>query len=253
MSSQPTPAAFFSRGHVFHSRLGKQKNAFRYPVFTFLFPCHAEKAVQADLRRQSHGLIALRARDFLIKKSDSFDQGIRSFLQEHAGYEPEEVWLQSFPRMFGYAFNPVSFWFCKRDGVLEAVLVEVNNTFGERHFYWVHPGRPILQGEVLRAEKVFHVSPFYPVEGYYEFNFQLGEKSSRVDINYYSNEGVLLLLTWVEGVFTPLAEQKLLPLIRSYGWMTPLVVFRIHWQALRLWIKKVPFISKPPPPLKKVS
>jgi DUF1365 family protein len=77
--------------------------------------------------------------------------------------------------MLGYVFNPVSFWFCHdRGGALRAVLAEVNNTFGERHNYLVAhaDGRPIRDGEALRARKLFHVSPFLAVHGDYRFRFE---------------------------------------------------------------------------------
>jgi DUF1365 family protein len=80
-----------------------------------------------------------------------------------------EVWLHCYPRVLGYTFKPVSFWYCHRtDGSLRAIVVEVNNTFGERHCYLLDAPR---YGVELRARKVFHVSPFCKVEGDYRFRF----------------------------------------------------------------------------------
>ena len=84
------------------------------------------------------------------------------------------------PRMLGYVFNPVSFWFCRdRSGALRAVLCEVNNTFGESHCYLVHHDdlRPIEPDAWLDGRKAFHVSPFLPVEGGYRFRFRLDERT----------------------------------------------------------------------------
>ena len=76
-----------------------------------------------------------------------------------------EVWLQTYPRVLGYVFKPVSFWYCHRgDGSLAAIVVEVNNTFGERHCYLLD-GPDLAWGRELRARKVFHVSPFCAVAG----------------------------------------------------------------------------------------
>ena len=91
-----------------------------------------------------------------------------------------EIWLHCFPRMLGYAFNPVSFWFCeRRDGALRAIVCEVHNTFGERHCYVLahDDDRPIAWGETLRARKVFHVSPFCAVAGSYRFRFLLAARA----------------------------------------------------------------------------
>ncbi|MBS1972461.1 MAG: DUF1365 domain-containing protein [Bdellovibrionales bacterium] len=246
--------AFFLHGHVGHSRLGIKENGFRYPIFNYLFCCRDEESISSELRQRFHRVLGLRARDYLDGQAESFDRGIREFLKIHCKYEVEEVWLQTCPRMFGYVFNPVSFWFCKRNGELEAVLVEVNNTFGERHFYWLYkPGEMIHPFQWLRAEKVFHVSPFYPVDGYYEFRFQFTGEKSRVDIVYFSEAGKIRLITWIKGNLKPQAKQTLFSLLWRYGWMTPLVVLRIHWQALKLWCKRVSFFSKPEPPTKEIT
>lgn len=246
--------AYFSHGHVGHSRLGIRENFFKYPIYNFIFRCEDEDSVKSKLQSSFWRLLGIRAKDYLSGEADSFHRGVKDFLQKHCHYEAEEVWLQTMPRMFGYAFNPVSFWFCKRAGHLEAVLAEVNNTFGERHFYWLHvPGMEIYPNQWLRAEKVFHVSPFFPVDGYYEFRFQLSETKSRADIIYFSETGKVRLITWIEGAFRSIEEQSLIGLLWRYGWMTPLVVARIHWQAFKLWRKKVSFYSKPEPPSKDVT
>jgi uncharacterized protein len=80
-----------------------------------------------------------------------------------------EAWLHCYPRVLGYTFKPVSFWYCHRaDASLRAIVVEVNNTFGERHFYLLdHP----RYGHATVADKVFHVSPFCQVKGHYRFLF----------------------------------------------------------------------------------
>lgn len=246
--------AYFSHGQVGHVRLGIRENSFKYPIFNFLFRCQDEEAVVEEFQSRFWRFLTLRGKDYLSGETDSFELGVRNFLNRHCQYDAEEVWLQTMPRMFGYGFNPVSFWFCKKAGQLDAVLAEVNNTFGERHFYWLHvPGQAIVANEWLRAKKVFHVSPFYPVDGYYEFRFQLSEQKSRVDINYFSDTGKVRLVTWIEGRFLALEEQSLMGLLWRYGWMTPAVILRIHWQALILWRKRVAFFSKPAPPSKEVT
>jgi hypothetical protein len=162
-----------------------------------------------------------------------------------------EVWLHTFPRMLGYLFNPVSFWFCHRlDGRLRAVICEVNNTFGERHCYLLaHPdGRPLTFGEELTAAKTFHVSPFCAVAGRYRFRFMLtarGRFIARID---HDDDDGPLLQTSIEGSLRPLRDRDLATVLLRYPAFTLTVVLRIHWHALRLWLKRVPFFSKPPAP-----
>ena len=106
---------------------------------------------------------------------------IDALLADHGVTDADgEIWLHAFPRVFGYVFNPVSFWFAHRgDGTLRAIVAEVNNTFGERHCYLLShdDGRPLAWGEELHARKVFHVSPFCAIEGHYRFRFMLRERS----------------------------------------------------------------------------
>ncbi len=246
--------ASLSHGHVMHARHGKIKNAFRYPVFSLFFCLAEEPLVVKTLQTRFRSLLSLKAQDYLHGDANSLERGIRDFLLQNCAYEAEEIWLQTFPRMLGYAFNPISFWFCKRAGVLEAVLCEVNNTFGERHFYWVQSiGSEILSDQWLKAEKVFHVSPFFPVDGYYEFRFKLAPSSSKVDISYFGPDSELRLTTSVSGNFEPLPQATFAALFLRYGWMTALVVLRIHWQAFRLWLKKASFYSKPNLPDREIS
>ena len=191
--------------------------------------------------------------DYLQGDAVSFDSAIKTFLRENCGYEAQEVWLQTLPRIFGYAFNPISFWLCRRDGRLEAVLCEVNNTFGEKHCYWIRPEGGIDPQSWQRAEKVFHVSPFFPVEGHYLFRFSFTESSYRVDINYHGPDGTLRLETWVNGRLALLKDANSWSLILRYGWMTPLVMVRIHLQALKLFFKRARFYRKPSPPQEEIS
>lgn len=244
---------FLSHGSVMHARHGERKNAFRYPVFTLFMNCADQANVLKVFRKKYFGILGLSGRDYLNGESEVLLTAVQDFLHQQCGYQAQEVWLQTFPRMFGYVFNPVSFWFCRRNDRLEAVLCEVNNTFGERHFYWIAPEQGIESDRWYSARKVFHVSPFFPVEGFYKFRFALNDEGSRIDINYFGTDERLHLSTYVEGRFRELEADSLFAVVGRYGWMTPLVVLRIHWQALKLWRKKVQFYSKPVPPKKEVT
>jgi DUF1365 family protein len=159
------------------------------------------------------------------------------------------------PRLLGYVFNPVSFWFCcDRFGGLRAVLCEVNNTFGERHCYLVHRDdrRAIAPDEWLEGRKAFHVSPFLPIDGRYRFRFRLEAERVHVDVNYYDGEG-LVLATSVGGRREPLSDRSVLRRFAAHPTMTLAVIARIHWQALLLWRKRIRFHAKPAPPAELVS
>ena len=160
-----------------------------------------------------------------------------------------EVWLQAFPRVLGHTFKPVSFWYAHRvDGSLAAIVAEVNNTFGERHCYLLpapHYGRS------LRADKVFHVSPFCDVQGEYRFRFMRtqcdGTERIVARVEHADAQGPLIDTSW-SGVLEPITAAALRRVMWRYPLLTLGVVARIHWHALLLWTKKVPFWRKPEPP-----
>jgi DUF1365 family protein len=214
----------------------------------------------ADLCRNRFGLISFADRDHGDGRADSLawldDLLAREGIHDARG----EVWLHCYPRVLGHTFKPVSFWYCHRDdGSLTAIVVEVNNTFGERHCYLL-TGPELAFGRELRASKVFHVSPFCDTAGMYRFRFMrtdLGRPAGSrartvVRIDHEDAEGVLLQ-TSVSGELTPLNAVTRRSAFFGIPLMTLGVIVRIHWQALKLWGKRVPFFSKPSAPRTFVS
>jgi DUF1365 family protein len=245
-------------GQIRHVRLRPARHAFAYAGYFVRLPLRALAARPLSSRWLAfnrRGVFSLNDRDHgdgrpLLAWLD--DVLVSGGVHDADG----EVWLHTFPRVLGYVFNPVSFWFAHRaDGQLRAVVCEVNNTFGERHCYLLAhaDGRPIADGESLDAPKAFHVSPFCRVQGGYRFRFLLTRPSADAAprwigrIDYDDGDGPLLL-TSVSGALQPLSDRALLRALIAYPAFTFGVIARIHWQALKLWLKRVPFISKPQPP-----
>jgi uncharacterized protein len=244
-------------GQVFHRRLRPVGHRFAYRVFYLRFPLSAlaqlenrwfklERFGLMSFYRADHG--SREARGDLLAWS-------QALLHSHGIADADgETELQCFPRVLGYVFNPVSFWYCHtRAGQLRAVIAEVNNTFGERHAYVLEApqGVPIAQGQLLAARKVFHVSPFFPIEGGYQFRFlqvmRQGVSQSVARIDYGDAAGPLLL-TGISGTARALTAGNVLATWLRMPLFTLAVVARIHWQALRLFSKRVRFFSKPAPP-----
>lgn len=240
-------------GHIWHQRLRPVVHAFRYPGYFLLLPLRSLRTQpDAVLRRNRRGAISFYDRDHGDGSPDClawFDQ----LLQQEGIYDAGgEVWLHTFPRVLGYAFKPVSFWYAHRaDGSLAAVLAEVNNTFGERHAYLL-AGPDLAWGTEQVAVKCFHVSPFCEVQGEYRFRFVRSDTRNQVQVDLHDEAGPLLR-TGVTGALHPLNAATL----RRAFWGMPLmtwgVLFRIHWQALRLWSKRLPFHRKPSEPKRFVT
>lgn len=235
-------------GQVRHARLRPAQHRFVYPTYFLLLPMRRlREQPAAALVRNRFGLISFHDRDHGDGRPDSL-AWLDELLQREGVHDAAgEVWLQCYPRVLGYAFKPVSFWHCERaDGSLAALVVEVNNTFGERHCYLLH-GADLAYGRELRAAKVFHVSPFCSVEGDYRFRFMRTGTRSVARVDHHDAEGALLQ-TSVSGALAPLSRARAREAFFGMPLMTFGVIARIHWQALRLRVKRVPFFSKPAAP-----
>ncbi len=241
-------APLLATGVVRHRRLRPALHAFAYPTYFLLLPMRAlRREPQRELRRNRFGLLSFHDRDHGEGGADALAWLDDLLRQQGVTDAAGEVWLQTYPRVLGYVFKPVSFWYCeRRDGSLAAIVVEVNNTFGERHCYLL-AGPGLAFGRELTARKVFHVSPFCAVQGGYRFRFmRTGERIvARID---HDDDAGPLLQTSVSGRLQPLTAASRRAAFFGMPLMTLGVIARIHWQALRLWLKRVPFFGKPAPP-----
>ncbi len=175
---------------------------------------------------------------------------VRRLAAEHGVGEVAEVALLAHPRVWGYVFNPVSFWLMlDGDGVLRAVLAEVHNTYGDRHAYLCrHPdGAPIGPHDWLEAEKHFHVSPFFDIRGRYRFRFVLDGARVGFWIRYEDGQGGGLM-TALTGERRPFTDAELLRSLARAPLGAAKTTALIHWQALRLWLKGLRYRPRPEPP-----
>ena len=164
-------------GRVFHKRFRPIEHAFSYAVFFLRVPLsQLDHIGNRWFSRNRFNLLSFFDRDYGPRDGSSLDVWMRALLKrEGIRVVDGDIVLQSFPRLLGYVFNPISVWYClDREGQLRAALCEVNNTFGERHNYLVvhDDQRAIHPGDWLTARKVFHVSPFCAVKGHYRFRFE---------------------------------------------------------------------------------
>lgn len=246
----------FAHAQTFHRRHGAIDNKFSYGMDMLYVPVHAPVVVPSNIKRvllsynKRLSLFSLCDKDhgFKGQRVQSLDEFAQSILSSHELIElcDGEIWLLTQPRIFGHVFNPVSFWhFFDKSGALRAVLAEVNNTAGQRHFYLCRHknNAKILSTENLTAEKVFYVSPFQSLQGDYDFRFNVSAEKIGTWINYTNGtEGVFAALT---GQLALLSNSQLIrsALRQPFGAMK--VITLIFWQALKLKFKGARFREVP--------
>lgn len=248
-------------GRTWHRRLRPVDRSFSYRVLFVWLPMRQwqRDPVLNAPNRNRWGLLSFYDKDHGLGGSDAL-AWIEKLIQDQGLVADGEIWLQTLPRILGFAFKPVSFWHIERlDGSLEAVLAEVNNTFGERHCYLLRFDQSTAQkstGEsyrlVANSKKVLHVSPFCDTKGCYGFEFRsLGKwRSARIEL---ADEQGALLKTSLSGYLEPFCKQRVLKYVIQMPLAALAVIWRIHWQALQLFWLRMPFFRQPPAPTHFVS
>lgn len=242
-------------GYTWHGRKGDIHNDFRYGIDYVLFDPEAELDLPWFMGRNRRGIVSLHDRDY----GGPVGQGTgptwaRAVLKAHVPTATGQLLLLTQPRFLGYVFNPISVWIAHNNrGRVCALIAEVTNTFGDRHSYLVaHPdGREILRGDLIKARKIMHVSPFQVVDGVYEFRFDLRPEAVGLWIDYtHGAGGVMATLT---GRRAPLKAGRFWAraLRRPFGALR--VMALIHWQAVILQIKGATYLRKPKPPQQEIS
>lgn len=243
-------AGWLYPARVMHRRRIAPLYRFVYRVFYLLVDIDRLDELQRRLRFFSldrFNLLSLRARDY------GDGRGLRPWAEEQLhrhGIELDggRIRLLTLPRVLGWAFNPISLWYCDhRDGQLRAVIAEVRNTFGERHSYLLASGgAPMPYEQVHDKDKCFHVSPFLDRAGCYRF--ELGEPGERLRVAIHeSRDGAPVMDATLAGERRELSDAALLRQVLRMPWMAVKVVAGIHWEALKLWLRGAGYRSKPAP------
>jgi len=246
----------FYIGRVVHRRWKPKRHRLAYRVFSLLADLDELSELHQRLRWFSHNrfnLYSIWDRDFGAGDGSPLRPWVESQLAA-AGlpHRNIRISLLCYPRILGYAFNPLSVFFCRRaDGGLIAILYEVHNTFGQRHCYLIaaDPATPVVR---QACDKGFYVSPFIPMQARYRFEIVPPGEKVAIAIHQTDAEGPLLDASFV-GTRVALTDRRLLSLLMSHPLMTVKVIAGIHWEALHLWMKGVKPVDRPAPPKRPVT
>ncbi len=238
------------KGYVDHARRRPKRHKLRYRVFSLLLDLDELNEINQTSRVfgvNRRALLSFWERDH----GEGAETGLKGWVASHvekAGFSAGDMSVRvlCYPRILGYVFNPLTVYYCyDAKGDLMVTLHEVHNTFDEKHIY-VLPAFVDGRGHVRQqTEKRMYVSPFTEMEGQYQFDLRPPGEDIRVFIGLSDAEGPLLSASF-EGEREAWSDRALLLTFLQYPLMTLKVTIGIHYEALKLWWKKVPIIRHAP-------
>lgn len=234
-----------------HNRLRPKKHAFAYNIFMFWLDLDEPELLARKLFPFSYNrfnVFAFYDKDHMKYPENAntdltAKQRVLQYLKKNnIAFVPDKIFLLTHTRVLGYIFNPVSFYFCYDNAMqCKMVVTEVGNTFGEMKIFIVDRKQ---DGALVHAEdKFFYVSPFTDLDNQFQFRFQVPGDKLHLEINVSDKQNVFFysLLT---GTKKALNTQRLILYFFRFPLITLQVISAIHWQAFKLWLKKIPYHAK---------
>lgn len=248
-------------GRVVHVRIKPLRHRLAYRLFYLLLDLDELPALSRRLFCLGHnrpGLLGVHDRDHGDGSARPLKQQIEALLAAAGLDQAGRVRMLTMPRVLGRVFNPITVYFCDdRAGRLQAMLYEVNNTFGQRHSYLIpaisgpagHAGAAVID---QRCDKDFYVSPFMDMALRYHFRLTPPDTRLALAIEAADHDGAVLYAAF-NGRRRALTDAALLSMLLRFPLLALQVLGGIHWEALKLWLKGLKLRPRPEAPQTTVS
>ena len=245
--------SYIYSGTIRHRRFTPFDHFFTYPLFmAYLDLDSIDSAFKRSWLWNINGpaLVSFMRKDYHGDEKVSLDESVRQTVFEKVGYKVKgPIRLLTHLRYLGYCFNPVSFYYCfdETDSEVDVIMAEVTNTpWDERHAYIIDErdkdGK--VRNLIANFEKKLHVSPFWGMNHKYEWLFTQPDEYLMVNMKNFK-DGDKVFDATLNMKRLPFTLTGILKQVARFPFITMVVVFRIHWQAFKLWVKRAPYFIHP--------
>ena len=241
----------FYIGNVMHKRFQPFVNQFTYKVFSLLLDYN-------EIKILSKKSLFFSYNKFNLFSFYDLDHGYRNkynikkfvfkeLKKNNILYKKLNIKILCFPRILGYVFNPLSIIYCYDKDKLISIFYEVKNTYNEQHTYIFINKKNIKKNLYIhRCNKKFFVSPFLKIDGYYKFYVRNPKNSLSVIIKQFLPNNSKILIATQNGKRAEFNSFNILRLFIFYPLLTFKIIYSIHWQAIKIWLKGGRYYSRKP-------